>query len=42
MAMIEKISIPHGKHTVDEVEDFTDNSFMCDFSREDLSLILDG
>ena len=39
--MIEKASNPLSKHLIDEVADFSDNSFICDYSREDLSVFID-
>ena len=36
------MKIPSGKHIVEDIDDFEENSFICDFSKEDLSLILDG
>lgn len=42
MTMIEKINLPTGKHILEDLGDFDDNSFICDYSKGDLSLILDG
>lgn len=39
--MIEKVNNPMSKHIIDEVADFSDNSFICDYSREDLSAFID-
>lgn len=39
--MIEKVNSPIGKHMIDGLEDFSDNSFICDYSREDLSIFIE-
>ena len=39
--MIEKVNKPINKHIVDQVADFSDNSFICDYSKEDLSAFID-
>ena len=38
LSMIDKVNHPTSKHISDEVGDFSDNSFKCDYSREDLSV----
>lgn len=42
MSIIDKINIPVGKHLIDELDDYSDNSFICDYSQNDLSLVLDS
>lgn len=42
MSIIDKINIPVGKHLLDELDDYSDNSFICDYSQNDLSLVLDS
>lgn len=41
VSMIDKITIP-SYHFVEESQDYSDNSFICDFSQNDLSLIMDS
>ena len=41
LSIIERVNNPNSKHIFDEVADFSDNSFICDYSREDLSVFIE-